>query len=152
MKKKLQTPAWQIRNTLREAGKDVPRMCQGLLSAVVNRSTEATLQEAMLDAKTGWPGYSLKSTLRSLKEFWKRTPVDIWDQNGLVLYHSDGSSKVWRPKGTSQVQNGLLFSQSHLSALHVGLSSLTQMQSSEAKPKAKTRVDIHNYLFSIRSI
>ena len=48
----------------------------------------------------------------------------------------------------SKLQNGLLFSQRQLSGLHVGLSFLTQMQSSQAKPKAKTK-SRHSELFIV---
>ena len=42
----------------------------------------------------------------------------------------------------------LLFSQRQLSGLHVALSFLTQMQSSQAKPKAKTKIK-HSELFIV---
>ena len=51
----------------------------------------------------------------------------------------------------SELQNGLLFSQRQLSGLHVGLSFLTQTQSSQTKPKAKTK-SRHSELFIVYPI
>ena len=48
----------------------------------------------------------------------------------------------------SKLQNGLLFSQRQLSDLYVGLSFLTQMQFSQAKPKAQTK-SRHSELFIV---
>ena len=45
-----------------------------------------------------------------------------------------------------QFQNGLVFSQRQLSSLHVSLSFLTQMQSSQVKSKVKTKTR-HSELF-----
>ncbi|KAF7654955.1 hypothetical protein LDENG_00062840, partial [Lucifuga dentata] len=99
MKKNLQTPVRQIRNTLQEAGVDLSMTtvhrrlhkqeykgyigrCKPL---VCHKNRTARLQ-------------FVKKYFKKQPEFWKKV---LWtDETKINLYQGDDKSKVWRRKGT----------------------------------------------------